>query len=90
MPRPPAPACRLSTTPRHPFGDDEVSNNLILPATVETHYAIGADYRLNRYWEIGFHYMVAPEKSFTATNGLTGSEIELSETSFGINLATHF
>lgn len=41
------------------FGDDEVSADPILPAIVETHYTIGADYRFNRHWELGFRYMFA-------------------------------
>ena len=76
-----------------PFDDEDVSANLILPATVETHYAIGADYHLNNRWDIGFHYMIAPEQTFQAPANdplAPGVEIGLSEQSFGIDLGYRF
>ena len=76
-----------------PFGDDEVSANLILPATVETHYTVGADYRLNKHWELAFHYMQTAEKVFTAPAtdpNVPGAKIGLEEKSFGVNLGYLF
>jgi long-chain fatty acid transport protein len=76
-----------------PFDEDKVSSNLILPAIVESHYTLGADFRLNNRWDLGFHYMVVPEKTMTApaTDAMApGAEISLSETSFGANIGYRF
>jgi len=75
-----------------PFGEDEVSNNLILPAIVETHYTVGMDYSLNNHWELAWHYMMVPEKTMTAAAGSAapGAEISLSESSFGMNIGYRF
>lgn len=78
-----------------PIGSADVKNNLILPAVVETHYAFGAQYRLNPSWDIGFHYMYVPKKTVTAAASanamdLPGAKIALSETSVGVNLGYRF
>ncbi|MFO7594705.1 MAG: outer membrane protein transport protein [Pseudomonadota bacterium] len=76
-----------------PFGEDKVSSNLILPAIVETHYTLGMDYRLNKQWELGLHYMYVPEKTLTAADtdpNAPGAEISLSETSMGMNIGYRF
>jgi len=76
-----------------PFGDRGVSRNLILPAVVESHYTIGGDYRFNRHWELGFHYMVAPEVTYTASAtdpDAPGTTIALEERSFGLNIGYRF
>lgn len=78
-----------------PFGDDEVANNLILPAVMETHYTLGGTYDLNNRWELGFHYMHAPEVSYQAPNddqdpNDNGQEIALSAESFGVNIGYKF
>ncbi|WP_303901069.1 OmpP1/FadL family transporter [Thiohalomonas denitrificans] len=76
-----------------PFGDEEVSRNLILPAVVEDHYTIGGDYRFNQHWELAAHYMYSPEETFTAPADdpiAPGAEIKLGETSFGLNVGYHF
>ena len=75
-----------------PIDGESAANNLILPAVVETHYTIGADYRLGDHWDIGFHYMYVPENSVTAAQGTSapGVEISLSEQSFGLNLGYRF
>lgn len=79
---------------KSPIGDEDVSNNLILPAIVETHYTVGAMYKLNKHWEMAMHYMYVPEKSLTAPgsdpNGLGGTTISLSETSVGFNIGYRF
>jgi long-chain fatty acid transport protein len=76
-----------------PFGADEVSRNLILPAIVETHYTVGMDYRLNNHWELALHYMMVPEKTLSAPAtdpNAPGAEISLSERSFGMNIGYRF
>ena len=75
-----------------PIDEKNAANNLVLPAIVETHYTIGADYRLNEHWDIGFHYMYVPENTITASNGssMPGVKISLSEQSFGMNLGYNF
>ena len=76
-----------------PIEDADVSRNLILPAVVESHYTIGADYALNNHWELAWHYMVAPEVSYKApaTDPMApGAEVSLKETSFGINIGYIF
>ena len=78
-----------------PIGPEDVASNLILPAVVETHYTVGADYRINNHWELAFHYMYVPENIVTAapsTNpmDLPGTKISLSETSLGANIGYRF
>ncbi|MES0327850.1 MAG: outer membrane protein transport protein [Gammaproteobacteria bacterium] len=79
---------------KSPIGEEDVSNNLILPAIVETHYTVGATVRLNNRWELAMHYMYAPEKTLTAPvgdpNGMAGTAISLSETSAGFNIGYLF
>ena len=75
-----------------PIDEASAANNMILPAVVETHYTVGADYTLNEHWDIGCHYMYVPENSIIAGPGTSapGVEISLSEQSFGINLGYRF
>jgi len=76
-----------------PFDAKKVSSNLILPALVESHYTLGADYKINNHWDLGFHYMYAPKKSAkssTADQIAPGVETSLSETSFGANIGYRF
>ena len=78
-----------------PFDEDKVSRNLILPAIVEEHYTVGADYRFNGHWDLGFHYMVVPEKTLRAPASpnpmdMPGTEISLAERSFGVNIGYRF
>ena len=75
-----------------PIDGKSAANNLILPAVVETHYTIGADYRLGDHWDVGFHYMYVPENSVSAgqETSAPGVEISLSEQSFGLNLGYRF
>jgi long-chain fatty acid transport protein len=80
---------------KSPISENDVANNLILPAVVESHYTIGADYRFNNRWEASLHYMYVPEKTVTAAQSsnpmdLPGSKISLSETSVGANIGYHF
>jgi long-chain fatty acid transport protein len=75
-----------------PIGPEDVANNLILPAVVETHYTLGGDYRINNHWELAFHYMYVPENTVTAdaSTGMPGAKISLSETSVGLNIGYRF
>jgi long-chain fatty acid transport protein len=74
-----------------PIGPEDVANNLILPAVVESHYTIGGDYRINDHWELAFHYMYVPENTVTSTDPqLPGAKISLSETSLGLNIGYRF
>ena len=76
-----------------PFKAKNVSRNLILPAVVESHYTVGADYKLNKHWDLGFHYMHAPKKTASAPLNdkmAPGSSISLAEDSFGINVGYTF
>jgi long-chain fatty acid transport protein len=75
-----------------PIDAESAASNMILPAVVETHYTVGADYRLDEHWDIGFHYMYVPENTITAGPATTapGVEICLSEQSFGMNLGYRF
>ena len=78
---------------KSPIGNEAVSRNLILPAVVETHYTLGAGYNMDGNWELAFHYMYVPEKTFQAPATdpmLPGSKISLSEQSFGVNLGYRF
>ncbi|HKK05583.1 MAG TPA: outer membrane protein transport protein [Gammaproteobacteria bacterium] len=78
-----------------PIDANDVKNNLILPAIVETHYTVGAQYRMDDHWDIGFHYMYVPKKTLTAAPSanpadLPGAKISLSEKSMGVNLGYRF
>ena len=75
-----------------PIGPEDVANNLILPAVVESHYTIGADYRINNHWDLAFHYMYVPETTITAdaSTAMPGAKISLSETSVGLNIGYRF
>ena len=76
---------------RSPVQAEDVANNLILPAIVESHYTVGADFDLNDHWQLGLHYMYAPENTLTSTDPqLPGAKISLSETSFGLNIGYLF
>jgi len=75
-----------------PIDEQSAANNIILPAVVETHYTVGADYSLDDHWDIGFHYMYVPENTVTAApeTSAPGVKISLSEQSFGVNLGYKF
>ena len=76
---------------KSPIQAEDVANNLILPAIVESHYTVGADFTLNKSWQLGLHYMYAPENTLTSTDPqLPGAKISLSETSFGLNIGYLF
>ncbi len=71
-----------------PFEESSTDANYILPAVTQTHFAFGGDYRINKYWEIGFHGSKAQDE--TLTSPTFGSKIGLGITTFGINLGYMF
>lgn len=75
-----------------PLDEDDVGNNLILPAVVEQHFTFGGDVVLDKHWDLGFHVMYVPEETLTgsATSGAPGVEIGMDQTSVGINLGYRF
>jgi long-chain fatty acid transport protein len=68
-----------------PIDEAAAANNLILPGIVEDHYTFGLEYRFE-HWDLGFHYMYAPENIVTASSGFPGTTISLEEQSIGVNL----
>jgi long-chain fatty acid transport protein len=68
-----------------PIDGSNAANNLILPGVVEDHYTFGLDYRFS-HWELGFHYMYAPEVMVRAETVFPGTVISLEENSVGLNL----
>ncbi|KPV41138.1 aromatic hydrocarbon degradation protein [Thiohalorhabdus denitrificans] len=76
-----------------PIDNEDASANLILPGVVESHYTVGANYKFNGHWELGGHFMYAPEVTHTAPSNdpqAPGAEIALEETSAGINIGYRF
>ncbi len=78
---------------KSPIDSSDVSNNLILPAVVETHYAIGATFVINQHWDLAMHYMYVPDNTLAAPATdpqMPGAKISLSESSFGANIGYRF
>ena len=80
---------------KSPIDANNVKSNLILPAVVEQHFALGAQYRLDQHWDLGFHYMYAPKRTVTAAASASpldvpGAKVSLSEKTMGINLGYRF
>lgn len=78
-----------------PIDDEDVANNLILPAVVTTHYTVGGDVKLGKGWELGFHYMYVPEETLespasTDPLSLPGAKISMDQSSFGVNIGYTF
>jgi len=84
-----------------PIEANDVFSNLILPATVETHYTLGADYKLGQHWGVGLTYMKAQSAELVGANdnplaaygplpASTGVKIELEESSYGMQLSYRF
>ncbi len=74
-----------------PIDPEDAGNNLILPATVEKHIAIGADWSLNNHWEMGFHMSRASQNIITSTaSPTTNAKIGLEINTVGINLGYRF
>jgi len=76
-----------------PFDEASVDSNYILPAVTQSHFAIGADYRINKYWEVAMHASKAADETLTSTATSpipTNAKIGLGITTFGINLGYMF
>lgn len=71
-----------------PFDETSTDSNYILPAVTQSHFAFGADYRLNRYWEVGMHASKATDETYTSPT--SNAKIGLGITTFGINLGYLF
>jgi len=81
-----------------PIDQADVLNNLVFPAVVERHLAIGVDKRLGEHWGVGATYMKAFENTLTGVNdsdgfapllggsASSGAKISLEETSVGVLL----
>jgi long-chain fatty acid transport protein len=81
-----------------PIDEADVLNNLIFPAAVEQHLAIGFDKSLGDHWGVGGTYMKAFKKTFTGVNDTggfapllggspsSGAKLTLEETSVGVLL----
>lgn len=51
-----------------PIDEADVFNNLVFPAVVETHYTLGADYKLGAHWGLGLTYMKAKSNELVGKN----------------------
>ncbi len=71
-----------------PIDDDDVDNNLLLPAIVEQHYTVGGDVDLGQGWDLGFHFMYVPEETLESPD--TGTEISMYQYSAGFNIGYAF
>gem|GEM_PF-404217 len=86
-----------------PLDTKDVFNNLIFPAIVEQHFAVGFDYMFGEHWGIGLTYMKAMKESMkgkydvpqgfqdnTPFEESSNTKISLEEDSFGIQLTYVF
>ena len=86
-----------------PIDEEDVFNNLIFPAIVEHHFAIGFDYMLGAHWGVGMTYMKAFEESLKGKNDVpagfdyatpfgasSGAKTQLEEDSVGVQLTYVF
>ena len=76
-----------------PIDEKNASRNFLTPAVVESHYTIGADYKLNNHWDLGFHYMHAPKRTVSVASDdkiAPRSSTSLGVDSFGINVGYSF
>ncbi|GBE09757.1 47 kDa outer membrane protein precursor [bacterium BMS3Abin12] len=76
-----------------PIDDAHASSNLILPAVVENHFAVGGSYALNARWVLSFHFMYAPRVTVTVPAEvplLGGAKTSLKESSAGLDIGYRF
>jgi long-chain fatty acid transport protein len=85
---------------KSPIGEEDVFNNLVFPAVVEQHIAVGADYKLGTNWAIAATYMKAFSNEITGKGDVpagmqnpvtvfgadSGAKISLEESSLGFQL----
>ncbi|MDE2442596.1 MAG: outer membrane protein transport protein, partial [Betaproteobacteria bacterium] len=53
----------------NPIPDSKV--NALFPATIKSHYTLGAGYDIDKSNAVNFSYVMAPEVSTTDSNGVT-------------------
>jgi len=84
-----------------PIDEADVFNNLVFPAVVETHYTLGADYKLGSHWGVGLTYMKAKSAELTGKGDIplpmtgtfgtdSNTKISLEEDSYGVQLSYRF
>jgi long-chain fatty acid transport protein len=85
-----------------PIEKQDVFSNLIFPAMVESHFSVGASYRINDHWDLSFAYMKAFENDETGRGDVpeglqnagfgadSGTKIDLEEDSYSLNLGYRF
>jgi len=86
-----------------PLDEADVFNNLVFPAIVEHHFALGFDYMLGDHWGLGLTYMKAFKETAKGKNDVpegfqqatpfqadSGSKISLEEDSIGMQLVYLF
>ncbi len=76
-----------------PIDDAHAGDNLILPAVVENHFAVGGSYAFNTRWVLSFHLMYAPRVTVTAPADdplIGGAKTSLKESSAGLDIGYRF
>lgn len=73
-----------------PIDEADVDNNMILPAVVEKHYAVGGDWRMSKYWDLGFHYSIGSQNAIASSSATSAASIGLEIVTVGINLGYRF
>jgi long-chain fatty acid transport protein len=86
-----------------PIDEADVFNNLVFPAIVERHIAVGADYKFDDHWSVAGTYMHAWSESLTGTGDVSKDmqqvfafqedsdiAIELEEKSIGMQVSYLF
>lgn len=77
----------------NPISDEQVAFNTLAPATITTHYTLGASYLLRDNFEMTFWGMYAPEDSVSGPGEFTGGqapEIKMHQYELGVNFAWLF
>jgi long-chain fatty acid transport protein len=73
-----------------PIPGREVAFNTLAPGVIQTHYTVGATYRLQKKYELTFWGMYAPEKTVTGPGAFTGTQapaISMYQYEVGLNFA---
>ena len=73
-----------------PIDEADVDNNLVLPATSKKHMGLGGDWRMSKFWDIGFHYSKASQNTLDTSNPMSRASIGLEIVTLGINLGYRF
>ena len=77
-----------------PIKEEDVFNNLALPAVAEDHIGLGADFRLGSNWELSLAYIKALKKEVTGKADMmgqtSGAKIALEGASLTLGVAYNF